>query len=156
MNRTNLEYRMYFLVLGSLQGINKGIQCGHAALEYVDEYGSNDDYRDFFENDKTFIMLNGGTSNNGFDEDGKFLGSLNMIADELNSNNINFAMFYEPDINNALTAVCFLADERVYNKFIYPDYDSDNFTSYEQWLSDIGGTKNFILREILDGKKLAS
>lgn len=117
-----LELRMYFFINYQLTGIQKGIQCGHSALEYADKYGSDEEYIIFVREFKTWIILDGGTTNERRDFDGLAFGSLNQIADNLLKNDIKFAYFLEPDLNDALTAVCFLADERVFNRKDYPDF----------------------------------
>lgn len=181
----NLEKRMYFFVPYNISPIQQAIQAGHAALEYARIYGSNDLFCDFVENWKTWIILNGGTTNNDHDEDGVFLGSLNQIADEIQICGVDSARFYEPDLNNALTAVCFICDERVFNYTDYPDFpewitsqdfiDEDEKLNsyidlksknaedykklfpvmYPHWIRKMGGEENIFLRELLKGKKLA-
>jgi hypothetical protein len=116
-----LEYRMYFFTIYQLTGIQAGIQCGHVSLEYAYKYGQSDEFKNFM-NNKTWIILNGGTTNDERDFDGIALGTLNQIGDQLNENNIEFAFFREPDLNNALTALCFICDERVFNRGDYPDF----------------------------------
>jgi hypothetical protein len=120
-----MKQRMYFFVPYNLSPIQQGIQAGHAALEYAAKYHENQDFKDFIENDKTWIILNGGTTNDDVDN----LGSLNKIyIDLLNhdamitNETVNFSIFREPDLNNALTAVCFLVDERVWDYENYPDF----------------------------------
>ena len=54
--------------------------------------------------------MNGGTTNSSRDSDGDRVGSLNRIAENLLNNDVNNSVFHEPDLENALTAVCFLAD----------------------------------------------
>ena len=61
-----MEFRMYVLVLKQLSGIDKGIQAAHACLEYALKYGETNDYRNYINNDKTIIVLNGGTSSDFF------------------------------------------------------------------------------------------
>lgn len=56
-----MKYRMYFFVPCNISEIQKGIQAGHAALEYAFLYGDTDEYKSFIVNDKTWIILNGGT-----------------------------------------------------------------------------------------------
>ena len=116
-----LEYRMYFFTIYQLTGIQTGIQAGHVSLEYAYKYGQSDEFKNFM-NNKTWIILNGGTTNDERDFDGIALGTLNQIGDQLNENNIEFAFFREPDLNNALTALCFICDERVFNRKDYPDF----------------------------------
>jgi len=176
-----LELRMYFFVIYQLGGVHKGIQSGHAALDYALAYGNTDEYKDFILNWKTWIILNGGTTNDELDIEGNPLGSLNQIGDSLNANGINFTYFREPDLNNSLTSLCFLVDERVFNKKDYPDFKDHIIENYEfqgsdavlirikdleslkteysecykQWIRLIGGVKNAFLRELLKDKKLA-
>ena len=80
-----LEKRMYFFVPYQLTGIQQGIQCGHAALEYARKYWNDIYFIDFRENWKTWVILNGGTTNNNPDK----LGTLNQIHNQLLENEIN-------------------------------------------------------------------
>lgn len=180
-----LELRMYFFVPYQLTGIQQGIQCGHAALEYADMYYNTDLFKRFVKNHKTWVVLNGGTTNASYDFDGAPKGSLNRIADLLHENKIDFESFFEPDLNDALTAVCFICDERVFNKEKYPmfkDYLLDGYVDgfsynmkqefhsikydnlklqekfpvhYREWVDLVGGEKNAFLKNLIDGKKLA-
>jgi hypothetical protein len=93
---------MYFFVMYNLAEIQKGIQAGHAALEYVLKY-PDARTREFIENHKTFIILNGGTSVTMHDR-----------AEELRELKIDFAEFFEPDLNMSLSAIAFLVDESDY------------------------------------------
>lgn len=172
--KEQLELRMYFFVPYQLTGIQQGIQCGHAALEYAAQYGDTSLFKEFVANHKTWIVLNGGTTNDNEDLDKR--GSLNKISDVLYNNNIPFAQFREPDLQDAVTSVCFICDERVFNKEKYPDYNKkllvsienepfphlykklDNFEyimSFSAWLKHIGDDKNLVLRKLLEGKRLA-
>lgn len=96
--------RMYFLVMYNLSGIQKGIQAGHAALEYAYEYAGTNDYQDFITKNKTWIILDGG-------------GSIEMENHRktLYGAGIKNTIFREPDLNNAISAIAFLVPERVYN-----------------------------------------
>ena len=173
-----MKYRMYFFVPYSLSPIQKGIQAGHAALEYASTYGDTAQYQSFIANDKTWILLDGGTSRWGFMDVEFGSGGMNEIFSQLSDNNIPFEYFTEPDINFALTAVCFLADERVWDFENYPDFmDGYNFEyarnllgskitpeylektrpeDYQKWVESIGGEKNVFLRELIRCKKLAN
>lgn len=124
-----LELRMYFFVPYNLSPIQQAIQAGHAALEYAHRYGKRKIFIDFIDNWKTWIILNGGTTNTTRDFEGISQGSLNQIGDELLKNKIDFSYFEEPDLNDALTALCFIVDERVFNYEDYPDFIN--------WLIDI-------------------
>jgi len=117
-----LDLRMYFFVIYQLKGIQQGIQAGHAALEFAYHYGDTKLFDDFINNHKTWIVLNGGTTNDGRDFEGFANGTINQIVDSLEKTNIIFAHFREPDLNNAITAVCFICDERVWNYKNYPDF----------------------------------
>lgn len=87
--------------------------------------------------------------------------SLDMLSiiEELSDIEINYAVFYEPDLNNIPTSVCFLADERVWNKQEYQSkiefYESQDSLSLESWVDYIGGKKNIKLIQILEGKRLS-
>lgn len=132
MNK-QLELRMYFFVPYNIAPIQQAIQAGHAALEYAYKYGNSELFIDFINNWKTWIILNGGTTNIKRDFEGIPQGSLNQIGDELLRNDIDFTYFEEPDLNNALTAVCFITDERVFNRDEYPDF--------VDWLLDVKMTE---------------
>lgn len=173
-----LEYRMYGLVNYQLSGtIHAGIQYGHAVVEYGQAVKNKNDIREqiydkWAVQDKTFIILNGGTTNN----DPNKLGTLNKSLKELLDNEIFVLPFTEPDLNDALTAIVFLVDERVFNTTLYPDYvnvpypwkkrhiptenelskwEEVNNTNYLAWEEKIGGPKNAFLRRFLRPLKLA-
>ncbi|HPI82020.1 MAG TPA: hypothetical protein PK122_02200 [Candidatus Paceibacterota bacterium] len=130
-----LEKRMYFFVPYNISPIQQAIQAGHAALEYARKYQNDPDFIDFADNWKTWIILNGGTTNSKLLKDSEtgwyanprtdeapYLGSLDNIAHQLIKNKINYSLFQEPDLNDALTAVCFIADVRVWNYKDYPEF----------------------------------
>jgi hypothetical protein len=181
-----LEYRMYFLVNYQFSGtIHAGIQPIHAAIDYGElakTYVMTDDNGDelykvdraftsWARTDKTVIVLNGGTTNNNPDR----LGTLNQAMNTLKGLGIKLAPFYEPDINDALTAFAFLVDERVYEKELYEDFIPEtlpwsrhkpseqkllelaarNEENYERWEDKIGGPKNSFLRNYLKPLRLA-
>ena len=125
----DLEKRMYFFVPYNISPIQQAIQAGHAALEYAHKFGKSELFINFINKWKTWIILNGGTTNSKRDFEGISQGTLNQIGDELLKNKIAFAYFEEPDLNDALTAVCFICDERVFNYEDYPDFIN--------WLLDI-------------------
>ena len=58
-----MKYRMYSFVLRQLNPIQKGVQTTHAVVEYMKkhQYGINDDLKQWVDEDKTLIMLDGGT-----------------------------------------------------------------------------------------------
>jgi hypothetical protein len=164
MKKNLLELRMYFFVPYNISSIQKAIQAGHAALEYACKYGHTALFKDFAHNWKTWVILNGGTTNDEKDENDIHIGTLNQIGAQLFDNNIDFSGFREPDLNNALTALCFIVDERVFNEEDYPDINDYISTQaediefseiYNEWIELIGGKKNEFLRELLNNKKLA-
>lgn len=175
-----MRYRMYFFVPYNISEIQKGIQAGHAALEYANWHGASFEYKSFIKNDKTWIILNGGTTRRGLDNFTGEIGSLDFILEQLAENNIKRASFNEPDLNFALTAVCFLADERVWDFENYPDFEKSLWEeavatsilggqkrsrefliekypeAYITWATNVmGGEKNAFLRELIRNKKLA-
>jgi hypothetical protein len=189
MENKPLELRMYFFTVFSLDNISKGIQCGHAALEYARHFGNTGLFRDFVDNWKTWIILNGGTTSDKL-VDNIYFGSLNQIEADIihfnygnRENYINFSYFREPDLNDALTSVCFICDERVFNRKDYPDFKQyfingvyekfgntegnrlvlspeenlieANPDEYSEWVKIIGGEKNVFLRNLIKDKKLA-
>jgi len=184
-NITEYELRMYMFVPYNISPIQQGIQGGHAALRYALRYGRNNPSHpiwEFIERYETWIILNGGTTNADRDFDSIPAGTLNQIGDGLQEMGVEFSFFHEPDLNNALTALCFITDERVFNKKDYPDFvdfiinkyhPTDEIaqfdlrktryedlirtygTEYKEWIRLIGGVKNEYLRELLKHKKKA-
>ena len=172
-----LEQRMYGLVPYNISPIQAGIQFGHAVVEYGLKNFHNQVYLNWAKYDKTFIILNGGTTNTNVEK----LGTLNTHLSTLKNNDVNVSEFYEPDLGDQLTAVVFLVDERVYNKEKYPDFNdylkqfpdiistfedmrfSDIIrhmetvkpTVYRDWVASIGGEENLFLRNFLRNFKLA-
>ena len=165
-----LEYRMYGLVAYQLSGtIHAGIQFGHAVVDYartVRDIKSHEAlYNKWADEDKTFIILNGGTTNNNPER----LGSLNVHLNTMREAGVLVKEFHEPDLGDQLTAFVFLVDERVFDRTIYPDFipetlpyskkkpsekqlselDARNKKNYEHWVEKIGGPTNAFLRDYL-------
>lgn len=139
---------MYGLVPYNISPIQQGIQFGHAVVEYGqmikslkmsydgrvmlklksqndDKYKMVGQYDDWADNWKTFIILNGGTSNhsvNRYSDSEDFFGSMEKNLKLLEDNNILVSTFYEPDLNDMLSGIVFIVDERVFNKKDYPDF----------------------------------
>jgi hypothetical protein len=184
-----LELRMYGLVPYNISPIQQAIQFGHAVVEYGQMIKGKTQleiiYNDWANNWKTFIILNGGTTNHKTSlEDGLPFGSLNNHLLTLIDNGVEFAQFNEPDLGDQLTSVVFIVDERVFNRKKYPDFEDwviDNYgdliisdgnsyqvakrikesTSkkdqkvYQEWIKLIGGEKNVFLRDFLKNFRLA-
>lgn len=157
MKEEKLELRMYGLVPYQLTGIQQAIQFGHAVVEYGLTFGNTEKYLDWAKNWKTFIILNGGTTNaNPSTEDGLPFGTLNRHAMFLDDIDYQYDKFHEPDLGDQLTAIVFIVDERVFNKTKYPD--PQPFATEEEFnlfLETIGGITNYNLRIFLKQFKLA-
>jgi len=128
MKEESLELRMYGLVPYNISPIQQGIQYGHAVVEYLINFPADlkiyKDTKQWAEVDKTFIILNGGTTNKTpiVQSENDFKGSLNNHLARLEENHIKVATFYEPDLGDQLTAVVFLVDERVFDRETNPDF----------------------------------
>ena len=157
-----LEYRMYGLVPYNLSPIQQGIQFGHAVVEYgqlaEDIPPFKSVYNKWANKDKTFIILNGGTTNENFER----LGTLQQHLQTLKDNGVMVAEFREPDLNDTLTGIVFLVDERVFKGELYPDFVMDDLSSpeqnekqYKEWVEKIGGESNVFLRTFLPRFRLA-
>jgi len=183
MIKDKLNLRMYFFVPYNLSPIQQAIQAGHAALEYAHKFGDTDLFKDFIENHKTWIILNGGTTNERLDNQGDMQdleAEIIVFNDPFyeRADLIDFSTFREPDLNDTLTAICFIVDERVFNCVDYPNWRSfiwdklgSAFASYinksdeelekaypkyyNEWLELIGGPKNKFFKYLLGDKKLA-
>ena len=182
----DLELRMYFFVPYNISPIQQGIQAGHSLGRYALKYGRYNPVHvvwDFLEKWETFIILNGGTTNSNRDFTMISAGSLNQIADDLVENEIEMAYMIEPDLNDALSAVAIICDERVFNKELYPEFwdfmaKQDGYVPmttrvvvktmpveewpnaygqhYINWKEDVlGGDKNLFLRELIRDMKRA-
>jgi len=171
-----LEYRMYGLVAYQLSGtIHAGIQFGHAVVDYgrtVEGLKPHEAiYKKYADKDKTFIILNGGTTNNNPER----LGTLNTHMNTLRENGVLLQEFHEPDLGDQLTAFVFLVDERVFNRELYPDFvaetlpwskhkpsekaisqlEEKNASNYKHWEEKIGGPTNSFLKGYLKNLRLA-
>ena len=137
----NREYRMYGLVPYNISPIQQGIQFGHAVVEYGLEFFETPEYQKWAKEDKTFIILNGGTTNTRFVLGHDHIGSLNNHRQLLSDEGVQFRSFFEPDLGDQLTAVVFLVDDRVFDKVTWPEYDGTFYvdgtpeaTSYWDWM----------------------
>lgn len=158
---TELELRMYFLVPYNLSPIQQGIQAGHACQEYAYLYGDTKLFKRHSADHKTWIILNGGTTRDKWLDgtEGTLQESVALLS---TTKNIPYAIFREPDLNYALTAICFICDERVWNYELYPDVVENPEDSpkthnlrVKGWIRMLGGNDNYILRLLLKGKRLA-
>ena len=122
-----MEQRMYGLVMYNISPIQQGIQFGHAVQEYnndmIDGGMTGDEVAAFNrwrKEDKTFIIYSGGSSNS--DEESVHYGQLNQHLEQLKEFGIKHATFNEPDLNDALSAVVFLVNEKIFDAKKYPDF----------------------------------
>jgi len=120
------------LVPYNLSDIQKGIQFGHAVVEYSQMIKKSNKithinrYEDWADNWKTFIILNGGTSNhsvNRYQPNEEFIGSMETNLETLKKAGIPVGVFYEPDLNDMLSGIVFVVQEEVFNKKDYPDFE---------------------------------
>jgi len=169
------KWRMYGLVPYNISPIQQAIQFGHSVVEYglyANETQGNTlkDYLDWANNDKVFIILNGGTTNKQPSiVTGDPSGTLNQHLLTLDRNGVPLSTFYEEDLGDQLTAITFLVDERVFDKKKYPDFPEEIFHDpqmrmhdieykeyrYAKWLESVGGIQNAFLREFLSQFRLA-
>jgi len=139
----NREYRMYGLVMYNISPIQQGIQFGHAVVEYAQSHFDDVNYQDWAKNDKTFIILNGGTSNHTKNRysGSNLYGTMEKHLVDLDTHGWKNAAFFEPDLNDALSACVFLVDDRVYDREVWPDYAGPYYldektpmeTAYWEW-----------------------
>lgn len=177
MEKNNLKQRMYSFVIYQLSGIQAGIQAGHATEQFIEEYHGLPELKARVK-DKTVILLNGGTTNQiGIDyyQKDTYVGTMDMYLQTLLDLNIPVSPFYEPDLNNAMTAMSFLVDERIWDKEKYPDPNIKDLRKnlnevdeifgvtdgdlLENYFTSMFGEKNrniAKLRVFLKDKKLAS
>lgn len=169
--------RMYFFVPYNIMPIQKGIQAGHCAEQFALKYNISPVWLEYVQDHKTWVILDGGTTND--DDKPERRGSLNIIGDTLESIGIPHASFYEEDLNDGLSAVCFLVDEKVWNMKDYPMYDEWCYQQKEamtrgpngvvlgvhvefpeepteQYIDFVGGDKNYQLKNLIYRKRLAT
>lgn len=146
---------MYCLAERHLSPVQKAIQSAHAIVEYILTFKNTKALSQWMSMDKTIIILDGGNAD-----------EMTNVLTVLKDNNIPFTEFHEPDMGGFRTAICFLADERVWDYEVYgrsyEDYqhmcEKDcNLPKwrYDEWAKWIGGTKNTILKDIISTKRLA-
>lgn len=122
MKKQPLKQRMYHLTMYNISPIQQGIQSYHSGIEYALKYGRDKEFLQWAKKDKVVIILNGGTSNNiGEDVWGTaYTGSMENHAIALKKGRIKHTKFQEPDLNNSVSAIAFLVDERVWDTVKYP------------------------------------
>ena len=139
-----LELRMYGIVPYNISPIQQAIQFGHAVVEYGQMIKNEKPgtecslYNEWADNWKTFIILNGGTSNHSQNRYhvGEFIGTMEGHLTTLEEIGIPNAAFYEPDLNDMLSAVVFIVDERVFNRKKYLDLGDWIWANRGEYLAD--------------------
>jgi hypothetical protein len=155
---TKHKQRMYGLVPYNISPIQQGIQFGHAVVEYG-LYHNDDVYDTWARQDKTFVILNGGTTNKSMTRigtsNGAPKGTLNRYVDSLKDLGIKASCFYEPDLGDQLTAVVFLLDERIWDRETFPDHDVhiDSHVSENEYYEEMWG---WDWRKILEKRQFIS
>jgi len=145
-----LELRMYGFVPYNLSGIQKGIQFGHGVVEYGLEFFNDDKYQDWAKCYKTFIILDGGTSNhstNRYMEDSSYKGTMEIHKDKLSDNGVQFGTFFEPDLNDMLSAIVFIVDERVFSK---------DYLEFGDWVLENFGDEIYDINEYSTSSKISN
>lgn len=105
-------YKMYSIVLRQLDGINNGVQTTHGVCEYIRKHWNDEDLQQWLNEDKTLVVLNGGTVND-----------MNSIKERFDQEGIKYETFEEEDLANLTTSICLLADERVWDRKEYGSVD---------------------------------
>lgn len=138
--KNELELRMYGFVPYNISEIQKGIQFGHAIVEYSLENFHTNEYLDWAKYWKTFIILNGGTSNHStnryHETEEEYVGSMETILETLKENDVKVATFFEPDLNDMLSSIVFIIDERVFNRKVYLDFGDWIMENHYSYLQD--------------------
>ena len=184
-----LELRMFTLVPYNIMDIQKGIQHEHSVTQYLVDHVIDAEVPDerakrWARTHKTVIIKNGGTSNEGkyvkhIEGEIWYEGTMQQARENLKELDVKFSTFHEPDLNSMLTGISLIADERVFNKKLYPDYkklsfdkwadqyqnmdvdmlsemyDDEMVSNWEDYLEMIGGLNNHKLREFLFSYRLA-
>lgn len=134
------EKRLYAFVPYQLTGIQKGIQMAHAVVEYALKHSDRSDFQEWKKDWKTIIVLDGGSTRNFLAESPygikETIGTMQETFDLIKQWDIPVTAFWEPDLNDAMTAFCFVADEPVFNHKDFPlihDYVKDEMEHME-WL----------------------
>ena len=142
---------MYCLAERHLSSIQKAIQSAHAIVEYGLTYGDTPEYKQWAGKDKTIVILDGGNSID-----------LDSIKDQLCCEGWPFEVFYEPDMDNFMTAIAFIAPDKVYDYknwgVSYDDYREKIYPAkvqYDTWLNDIGGKPAEAVKSIISSLRIA-
>ena len=149
-------YKMYSIVLRQLDGQNKGVQTTHCVCEYVRKHWDDEDLQQWINQDKTLVMLSGGT-----------VPDMNEIRACFDEVGIPYETFEEEDLAGITTSICLLADEKVWDRKNYPSFnefaktytETTGFTNTDDLIVVyerlVGGHQNAVKKEILNNLRLA-
>jgi hypothetical protein len=167
-----LKYRGYGIIPYNIKPVQAGIQYAHSIVEYVLDNFKTKSFQLWGKISKTAVLLDGGTSNHTIDRysDNECVGTMEQHLEMLKKNDITFSTFYETDLNDMLSCIFVIADERTFDFRKYPDpgYTFNKETKKmektkewtpdikptKEWIENIGGEKNYFLRQYLRGMKL--
>ena len=148
---------MYCLAERHLSSIQKAIQSAHAIVTFGLNYHEMEEYRQWAEKDQTIVILDGGN-----------VPDLHQTMYKLCTLGWPMAVFAEPDLGDVITAICFLADERIFDYATwgksYEDYKKLPLTEenaathnldYSEWLAAIGGNKAEDVKELISNLHIA-
>lgn len=129
------EVRMYSMVLRQLNPMQKGIQSLHAVVDFSEmikdpilaDEKTRRIYHEWANRHKTMIVLDAGTS-----------ADLDEVDRFLTSHSIPHCGFYEPDLYGMRTAICFLANDYIFDTKTYPKYeDMQSIMAFTDFLDTI-------------------
>lgn len=161
---------MYGVVIRHLSGIQKGIQYQHATQEYANQFSADKDHIKWAKEDKTTVILECNSTDNDSILTADKAEMQDFVA-KLIALSWKYATFVEPDLNNTMTAVVCLADDRIWDKTNYPDWktvcyenrfsgenalEAESNGYYKAWLQKIGGPRIAEMKKILGAFRLAS
>jgi hypothetical protein len=162
-----LEYRGYGLLPYNIKEVQAGIQYSHSIIEYVLEFFHTKAFQLWGKKHKTAILLDGGTSCHTPQHysNTEYVGTMEKHYKYLKEIGVDFSTFYEPDMNNMLSGIFLIADERIFNFKKYPDYGTfyvettdtiekeqwwkPKMTPPQEWIDALGGDNVYKLREFL-------
>lgn len=114
----NKKFVMYSVSLRHLSGIQKGIQSWHADTSYSKIFDGpvpasiqDENYKNW-KRSPTVVVLETDSCQ-----------ALRDLIMELRKNLTLYEAFFEEDLDNIITSVCFLGNEYVWDKETYPDND---------------------------------
>lgn len=135
----NYELRMFGYVPYNISAIQQGIQFGHSVVEYGLSNFNTEIYQKWANDYKTFIIMNGGPS-----------GRMEDILKNLMEIGVTLSFFREPDLNNMLSAITFILDERIFSS----KYKNLEISEYDKSkIKEFGISKYVYMEETPEYKK---